>query len=85
MTQPTIDILRGRGMTPEECAAAAATKLIDVSGPPEAMAQMRDYRDRVQKKLVAHMRQAAHGDRMKVYNALLEAGEPKLAELIMRL
>lgn len=85
MTQPSIDVLRGRGLTPEECAARAADKLVQVAGPPHMQEQARDYKDRVRQKLVGYMRQAAHGDRVKVYNALLEAGEPKLAQLIMRL
>lgn len=83
----TVKTTDGRGLTPEEIAEMCLDKLLYVSesAPPAIRQQAEAFRDQIRIVLVIYMRQAAASDRTTVYNALIEAGYPDLAESIRRL
>jgi hypothetical protein len=76
-----------RGFTPEELAQQCVEKLISVSDTahPALRDQARAFRGDISRVIEVYLKQAAQSDRTTVYNALMDAGEPKLAELIRRL
>ena len=76
-----------RGFTPEELSEQCVQKLISVSdtAPPAIRDQARAYQKHVETLVAFYMRQAIRSDRTTVYNALKDAGNPELAELIRRL
>ena len=77
----------GRGFTPEELASRCADKLVYVAdtAPPAIRDQARAFKVEVQKIVQLYLDQAVRSDRTTVYNALMDAGQPELAELIRRL
>lgn len=77
----------GRGMTPEEVADLAMSKIMHVAdtAPPEIAAQAKAFKDRLRAVVIYYMKQAVASDRTTVYNALTDAGHPELAELIRKL
>ena len=76
-----------RGFTPEELAEECVGKIISVSdtAPPAIRDQAYAFEKKVEKLVAYYMRQAIQSDRTTVYNALMDAGHPELAELIRRL
>lgn len=76
-----------RGFTPEELAEQCVKRIVGVSetAHPALKDQAHAFSDHIEKLLVHYLKQAVHSDRTTVYNALLEAGHPKLAEHIRRL
>ena len=76
-----------RGFTSEELAEQCADKIISISdtSDPVIQQQARAFRGRVAKLVQVYLDQAVQSDRTTVYNALQEAGQPQLAELIRRL
>lgn len=76
-----------RGFTPDELAEQCVEKIVSVSdtAPPAIRDQALAFRGRVQELLAVYLRQAVHSDRTTVYNALIDAGSPELAELVRRL
>ena len=76
-----------RGFTPEELAEECVGKIIAVSdtAPPAIRDQAYAFEKKVEKLVAYYMRQAIQSDRTTVYNALMDAGHPELAELIRRL
>ena len=62
-------------------------KLISVSDSthPAIRDQANAYKAEMERTVAYYMRQAIRSDRTTVYNALIDAGHPKLAELIRRL
>ena len=76
-----------RGFTPEEVAERCLNKLISVSdtAPPAIKEQALAYKDHLSSVLVFYMKEAVTSDRTTVYNALCDAGQKDLAELIRRL
>lgn len=82
-----VQTTEGRGFTPEEVASRCADKLIHVSdsAPREIADQARAFRSHIEKVVAHYMREAIASDRTTVYNALVEAGHPKLAHMIRRL
>lgn len=76
-----------RGFTPEELAEQCVEKIVSVSetAPAPIRDQALAFQGRVKKLVEVYLQQAVHSDRTTVYNALLEAGHPELAELIRRL
>ena len=52
---------------------------------PAIQAQAREYRSSLEAVLAMYMKEAIKSDRTTVYNAIKEAGQPSLAELIRRL
>jgi hypothetical protein len=76
-----------RGFTAEELAHQCADKIVAVSdtAPPAIRDQALAYRARIEKLVELYLKQAVQSDRTTVYNVLMDAGEPKLAELVRRL
>jgi hypothetical protein len=76
-----------RGFTPEELAGQFAEKLVSVSENthPAIRDQARAFKRDITHLVEVYLKQAVQSDRTTVYNALMDAGEPKLAELIRRL
>ena len=77
----------GRGFTPEEVAERCADKLISISdsADPVLRDQAHAFRRQIVKLLSFYMKEAIRSDRTTVYNAVKDAGHPKLAEAIRRL
>ncbi len=76
-----------RGFTPEEVAEDCVKKIISVSDnvDPVLRDQARAYAKDMEKVVAFYMKEAIRSDRTTVYNAIKDAGHPKLAELIRRL
>ena len=62
-------------------------KLIHVSdaAPPAIRDQAVAYRAEIAKVIVQYMREAIASDRTTIYNVLVDAGHPDMADLIRRL
>jgi hypothetical protein len=75
-----------RGFTPEEVAERCLDKIVSVSdsAAPEIREQARAFKDGLRAVLVYYMREAIRSDRTSVYNALVDAGQKDLAEMIRR-
>lgn len=76
-----------RGFTPEEVAQRCADKIVQVSDTahPAIRDQARAFKTDVAKIITLYMYEAVKSDRTTLYNALVDAGHPKLAEMIRRL
>lgn len=76
-----------RGFTAEELAQQCAEKIVAVAdtAPPAIRDQALAYRGRIEKLVELYLKQAVQSDRTTVYNALMDAGNPQLADLIRRL
>ena len=76
-----------RGQTPEEVAERCINKIVGISATadPVIRQQAQAYKTQIEQVIVHYMKQAIQSDRTTVYNILLDAGEPKLADLIRRL
>ena len=76
-----------RGQTPEEVAERCVNKIIGISdnAHPAIQQQAREYNKNLQKIIEIYMLQAIKSDRTTVYNAIKDAGHPKLAEYIRRM
>jgi hypothetical protein len=83
----TVQTTNNRGFTPEELAQDCVGKIISVSDTalPGIRDQARAFERHMEKVVAYYMRQAIQSDRTTVYNALMDAGHPELAELIRRL
>ena len=77
----------GRGFTPDEVAERCVEKLISVSDTahPAIRDQARAFQKHMEKVVAYYMREAIRSDRTTVYNALIDAGHPELADAIRRL
>ena len=78
---------QNRGQTPEEVAERCINKIVGISATadPVIRQQAQAYKTQIEQVIVHYMKQSIQSDRTTVYNALLDAGEPKLADLIRRL
>jgi adenylate kinase family enzyme len=76
-----------RGFTPEEVAERCVDRLISISdtADPALREQARAFKKQANQLIAYYMRQAIRSDRTTIYNALKDAGHPKLAEAIRRL
>ena len=76
-----------RGFSPDEVAERCVEKLISVSDDahPAIRDQARAFQKHMEKVVAFYMREAIRSDRTTVYNALRDAGHPKLADAIRRL
>ncbi len=83
----SISTTQNRGFTPEEVAQRCVNKIINVSdqSPPAIRDQANAFKNNVEKIIAHYMHEAIKSDRTTVYNAIKDAGHPKLAELIRRL
>ena len=82
-----VNTTNNRGFTPEELAEQCMQKVISVAdtAPPGLREQARAFSKDIERLVAYYMRQAIRSDRTTVYNALIDAGHPELAELIRRL
>jgi len=76
-----------RGFSPDEVAERCVEKLISVSDDahPAIRDQAKAFQKHMEKVVAFYMREAIRSDRTTVYNALIDAGHPKLADAIRRL
>ena len=76
-----------RGFVPEEIAERCADKLISISdtADPVLQQQARAYREAMVKVISFYMKEAIQSDRTTIYNALMEAGQSKLANAVRSL
>ena len=76
-----------RGHTPEELAEFCAAKLIAVSedAHPAIRDQAKAFRAAIVQVVTRYMKEAVTNDRVTVYNALVDAGHPQLADAIRKL
>jgi hypothetical protein len=76
-----------RGFTPEEIAERCLDKIINVSedAGPAVKAQADAFRNQIRVVLIHYMKEAISSDRTTVCNALTEAGQRDLANMIRRL
>jgi hypothetical protein len=83
----TVQTTEGRGFTPDEVAERCVAKLISVADTahPAIRDQAKAYKAHMEKVVAFYMREAIRSDRTTVYNALVDAGHPDLAEAIRRL
>jgi len=86
---PIVDIqtTNNRGFTPEEVASRCVDKIVEVgeNAAPEIREQARAFKDHLEKVITFYMKEAIKSDRTTVCNAIKNAGQENLAELIRRL
>jgi len=77
----------GRGFNPDEVADRCLTKIIHVSDDagPAVKEQAKAFKEQIRSVLVFYMKEAVNSDRTTVCNALADAGQKDLAEMIRRL
>ena len=82
-----VQTTNNRGFTPEEIAERCVGHIISISetAHPTIREQALEYKENLTKLLAHYMKEAVQSDRTTVYNAIMDAGHPKLAELIRRL
>lgn len=87
--EPIVNIqtTENRGFTPDEVAERCVDKLISVSenAHPAIRDQAQAFQKHMEKTVAFYMREAIRSDRTTVYNALIDAGHPELADAIRRL
>jgi hypothetical protein len=83
----SVTTTNNRGLTPEELAERCAERIISVS--KDAHPALRDqaiaFRAQIVVVLSKYLKEAVTNDRVTVYNALVESGQQKLAEAILKL
>ena len=82
-----VQTTQNRGFSPDEVAERCVEKLISVSDDthPAIRDQAKAFQKHMEKVVAFYMREAIRSDRTTVYNALIDAGHPKLADAIRRL
>ena len=83
----SVQTTENRGFTPEEVALRCADKIVAVSANAHQAIreQAAAFKEQVTAVIAHYMREAIKSDRTTVYNAIMDAGQPKLAELIRRI
>lgn len=81
-----VETTTNRGHPPEFWAKLAADRIVQVSDTahPAIREQAVAFRDNVEKAILLYMKRAIQSDRTTVYNLVVEAGQPNLAELLRR-
>ena len=76
-----------RGHTPEELAERCAERIISVSrdAHPALRDQALAFKADITVLLTKYLKEAVTNDRVTVYNALVDAGHPQLADAIRKL
>ena len=83
----TVHTSDNKGFSAEEVASRCADKIIQVgdNAPIEIQEQARAYKEHIEKVIAFYMKEAIKSDRTTVVNAIKNAGQEKLAELIRRI
>ena len=83
----TVHTSDNKGFSPEEVASRCADKIIQVgdNAPIEIQEQARAYKKHIEKVIAFYMKEAIKSDRTTVVNAIKNAGQEKLAEVIRRI
>lgn len=78
---------QNRGFTTEELAQQCAEKIVGISSTahPAIRDQAVAFQKQVARLVELYLKQAVQSDRTTVYNTLVDAGNPQLADLIRRL
>ena len=88
-TRPIVSVTttNNRGHTPEELAERCAERLISVSqdAHPALRDQALAFKADITVLLTKYLKEAVTNDRVTVYNALVDAGHPQLADAIRKL
>jgi hypothetical protein len=76
-----------RGFTPEEVASRCVDRIISISDQanPILQQQAHAFKGNIESVIAHYIKEAIQSDRTTIYNALNDAGQPKLADLIRRL
>ena len=76
-----------RGFTPEEVASRCVDRIISISDQANAILQQQAhaFKGNIESIIAHYIKEAIQSDRTTIYNALNDAGQPKLADLIRRL
>ena len=85
--QVQVNVTNNRGFTPEEVANQCVAQIVQISDTahPAIKEQALEYKNNLAKIITHYIKEAVQSDRTTVYNAIMDAGHPKLAELIRRL
>ena len=85
--QVMVSTTENRGHTAEEVATRCLNRIVNIASTtdPIIRQQAEAFKKEIEQVIVHYMKQAIQSDRTTVYNVLLDAGEPKLADLIRRL
>ena len=85
--QVMVSTTENRGHTPEEVATRCLNRIVNIgsTADPIIRLQAEAFKKEIEQVVIFYMKEAIKSDRTTVYNALLDAGEPKLADLIRRL
>ena len=85
--QVMVSTTENRGHTPEEVATRCLNRIVNIASTtdPIIRQQAEAFKKEIEQVVIFYMKEAIKSDRTTVYNALLDAGEPKLADLIRRL
>ena len=83
----TVHTSDNKGFSAEEVASRCADKIIQVgdNAPIEIQEQARAYKEHIEKVIAFYMKEAIKSDRTTVCNAIKNAGQVNLAEIIRRL
>ena len=88
-TRPIVSVTttNNRGLSPEELAERCAERIISVSkdAHPDLRDQALAFRAQIVVVLSKYLKEAVSNDRVTVYNALVDAGHPQLADAIRKL
>jgi len=82
-----VSTTQNRGFGPEEVADRCVDKIIFISenADPAIRNQALAYKENMKKLIAFYMREAITSDRTTIFNALSEAGQKNLAEIIRKL
>lgn len=82
-----VETTSNRGHAPDFWSRRCVERLIQISdsAPPAIQEQAKAFRDQMEQVVLFHVKRAIQSDRTTVGQALVEAGQPQLAELIRRL
>ena len=85
--QVMVSTTENRGHTPEEVAIRCLNRIVNIasSADPIIRQQSEAFQKEIEQVVVFYMKEAIKSDRTTVYNALIDAAQPELAELIRRL
>ena len=85
--QVFVQTTKNRGFTPEEIAERCVDRIISISdsADPVVREQAQAMRQNMISLVATYMKDAIQSDRTTIYNAVTDAGHPKLAEYLRRL